>query len=338
MEYISFGKTGLMVSRTAFGALPIQRIASVEEAATLLRTAWDGGVNFFDTARAYSDSEEKLGFALDEIRKDVIVATKTGARTGADLFKDLETSLRNLQTDWIDVYQLHNPSFIPLPGGEDGLYDALAKAREEGKIRFFGVTNHSRQLALQAAESGLYDSIQFPLSYLSAPEDVELAALCEEKQVGFLAMKALAGGLLTNARSAFAWMRKQENVVPLWGIQKTSELEEFLALEREPPVLDDELSAMIEKDRAELAGNFCRGCGYCLPCPANIPINNANRMRELLRRSPPAQWLTPEWRELMSRIEDCTKCGLCAKRCPYGLKPYETLPAHLADYRSFLPE
>ncbi len=336
MEYIALGKTGFMVSRTAFGALPIQRVAETAEAVSLIRSAYDSGINFFDTARSYTDSEEKIGLAMDEIRKDVFIATKTPARNGKDLLRDLETSLKALQTDYIDLYQLHNPSFVPQPDGEDGLYNTLLDAKKEGKIRSFGITNHSRALTLSAVESGLYETVQFPFSYLAAEADIALAQECAEKEIGFIAMKALGGGLIRNIPAAFAWMRQYEHVVPIWGIQRKRELDEFIALETSPPQLDDALKASIETDRAELASNFCRGCGYCLPCPANIPINNANRMRELLRRSPTAQWLTPEWQELMGRIENCTKCGICAKRCPYGLKPYETLPLHLADYRTFL--
>lgn len=336
MEYIRLGKTELLVSRTAFGCLPVQRIADVGEAANLIKAAYEGGINFFDTARSYTDSEEKVGRAMGEIRRDVIIATKSASRSGEDLKKDLETSLRNLQTDYIDLYQLHNPSFIPVPGGQDGLYDALLDAKKAGKIRFIGITNHSRQLALQAIESGLYDSLQYPFCYLSDDQDLELERTCAGAQMGFIAMKGLSGGLITNIPAAFAWIRQFESVIPVWGIQKQSELDQFLALEKDPVALDESLNAAIKRDRVDLSGTFCRGCGYCLPCPANIPIHNANRMSQLLRRSPPAQWLTPEWQELMGRIENCTKCGMCAKRCPYGLKPYETLPKHLADYRTFL--
>lgn len=336
MEYITLGKTGLLVSRTAFGALPLQRITETSVAVALLRAAYEGGINFFDTARSYSDSEEKLGLAIDEIRKDVILATKSPSRNGIDLKKDLETSLQNLQTDYIDLYQLHNPSFMPLPDGEDGLYEALVTAKKEGKIRFFGITNHSQQIASEAAESGLYDTLQYPFSFLASEGDIALAKMCGDKNIGFIAMKALAGGLITNIPAAFSWIRQFEGVVPIWGIQKKSELEQFLELEKNPAQLDEALNEIILQDRKELSGNFCRGCGYCLPCPARIPINNANRMKQLLRRSPPAQWLTPEWQELMSRIDNCTKCGICEKRCPYGLKPYETLIAHLLDYRTFL--
>ncbi len=336
MEYVSLGRTGLMVSRSGFGALPIQRISSHIEAASLVRKAYEGGINFFDTARSYTDSEEKVGLALDEIRHDLIIATKSSARKGEDLERDLENSLISLQTDYIDLYQLHNPSFVPLPGGEDGLYDALVKAKKEGKIRFFGFTNHSPVLAKQAVASRLYDTLQFPFSYLADKKETELADLCYETDTGFIAMKALAGGLITNIPAAFAWIKKYEHVIPVWGIQKESELEEFLALEADPPVLDTALLAAIHADRRALSGNFCRGCGYCLPCPAGIPINNANRMKQLLRRSPPDQWLTSEWQTLMARIKDCTKCGLCGKRCPYGLKPWKTLPGHLADYLTFI--
>jgi len=300
MEYITMGKTGLMVSRTAFGALPIQRVSDVPEAVSLLRSAYEGGINFFDTARAYSDSEEKLGFAMDEIRKDVIIATKSAARNADDLKKDLETSLASLQTDYIDLYQVHNPSFVPVPGGADGIYDALLEAKEAGKIRFIGLTNHSRQLATKAVESGLYDTLQYPLSYLADEGDLSLVRLCAEKDIGFIAMKALSGGLITNIPAAFAWMRQFEEVVPIWGIQRKSELEEFLAFEKNAVLFDDGMRQAIEKDRAELCSAFCRGCGYCLPCPASIPINNANRMSLLLRRSPVAQWLTPNLRKTLS--------------------------------------
>jgi len=175
MEYIALGKTGFMVSRTAFGALPIQRVAETAEAVSLIRSAYDSGINFFDTARSYTDSEEKIGLAMDEIRKDVFIATKTPARNGKDLLRDLETSLKALQTDYIDLYQLHNPSFVPQPDGEDGLYNTLLDAKKEGKIRSFGITNHSRALTLSAVESGLYETVQFPFSYLAAEADIALA-------------------------------------------------------------------------------------------------------------------------------------------------------------------
>jgi predicted aldo/keto reductase-like oxidoreductase len=150
--------------------------------------------------------------------------------------------------------------------------------------------------------------------------------------VGLIAMKAMSGGLLSDARVAFAALRRFPNVVPIWGIQRTSELNEFLALEADPPALDEALKAAIERDRRELAGDFCRGCGYCLPCSVDIPINMAARITFLMRRSPTARFLEPEWQEQMKRIEDCIECGLCKERCPYELDVPALLKRQLAEY------
>ena len=150
--------------------------------------------------------------------------------------------------------------------------------------------------------------------------------------MGFIAMKALSGGLVTDASIPFAYLRQFQHAVPIWGFQRESELKQVLGFEETPPALDDEMRAKIENDRAQLAGSFCRGCGYCLPCPAGIPINNANRMTQLLTRSPAQGWLTPEFRREMLRVKDCVRCGVCESRCPYHLKPYETLRSHLDFY------
>ena len=332
MEYVSLGKTNMMVSRSAFGSLPIQRVKDLEEAVSIVRTAYEGGINFFDTARAYSDSEEKLGFAFYGMRKDVFIATKSAAVTAEGLRDDLTKSLEALQTDYIDLYQLHNPGFFPEPGGKDRLYDTLLTMKSQGKIRHIGITSHSLEIAKHAAESGLYETVQYPFSLLATKEEIELVKLCEKNDVGFIAMKALCGGLITNIPLAFGFIRQYENVVPIWGIQKMEEIQQLLYFESHPPVIDERFNIEAMEERAELSGNFCRGCGYCLPCPQGIPINDANRMMQLLRRAPAENWLTPEWHDKMKLIESCTKCGACAEKCPYHLKPFETLPKHLADY------
>lgn len=337
MQKIIFGSTGLEVTRTAMGCLPIQRI-SFDEARDILRRAYESGINFFDTARAYSDSEEKIGYALSDVRENIVIATKSGAKNATELRAHLETSLKNLKTDYIDIYQFHNPSFVPVPGGEDGLYDEALKAKAEGKIRHIGITNHSLDIAREAVKSGLYETLQYPFNHLSTQEEIDLVNLCKEKNVGFICMKGMSGGLVTNACVPFAFIRQFENAVPIWGVQRMSEIEEFISLENEPPMLTDDMRAVIEKDRRELAGAFCRSCGYCLPCPVGIPISNANRMRELLTRSPYKNWITAQWRIDMEKIENCIKCGVCATKCPYGLKPYETLPEQLKFYRRFLKE
>ena len=335
METTRFGRTGLSVSRTAFGCLPIQRIPA-QDAAALLRRAVEGGINFFDTARAYTDSEEKMGLALSGLRDAIVLATKTTAQNAAGFWTDLETSLKTLRTDHIDIYQFHNPGFVPRPGGADGLYDAACEARRKGLIRCIGITQHSLERAEEAVESGLYDTLQYPLNHLATAREEALARRCEARGVGFICMKALSGGLITDAAIPFVYLRSFPGAVPIWGFQRMAELEELLALSENPPALDEAMRRQMEADRAALSGAFCRSCGYCLPCPAGIPIHNANRMTQLLTRSPSAQWLEEPWRSGMARIRDCTRCGACAKRCPYGLKPYETLPEHLAFYERVL--
>lgn len=335
MHHFTLGRTGLEISRTGFGALPIQRI-SFDEAGAILNRALDGGINYIDTARAYTDSEEKIGRAIGRRRDEFFIATKTHAKTAEGFWRDLETSLNLLQTDHIDVYQLHNPPFVPVPGGADGLYDAAVKAREAGKIRFIGISQHSIDRAFEAVNSGLYDTLQYPFNHLATDREIELVRLCREKNVGFVCMKAMSGGLVTDARLPFAWLSQFDHIVPIWGVQRMEELEQLLSFSENPPALDADTLSMIEADRRALVGAFCRSCGYCLPCPAGIPIHNANRMRQLLERSPWQSWVTPEWQAGMAKIENCVRCGACAKKCPYGLKPYETLPGQLAFYRDFL--
>ena len=337
MQKIILGKTGIEVTKNSFGALPIQRI-SKKDAVYLLQKAFYTGINYFDTARAYSDSEEKLGAAFSYIRGKLIISTKTAAQTGEELKKDLEESLRMLQTDYIDIYQFHNPAFCPKPGDGTGLYEAAEEAKREGKIRHIGITNHRIAVAKEAIASGLYETMQFPFSYLAADADLEIVEMCREVNMGFIAMKALAGGLIHNSACAYAFMDQPQfsHVVPIWGVQRESELDEFLSYQVCPPSLNDELKAEIEKDKKELAGDFCRGCGYCMPCPAGIEINNCARMSLMLRRAPQEGWLSQEWQAKMKKIEECKNCGHCKSKCPYGLNTPELLKKNYEDYKTFL--
>ena len=334
MEKIRLGRTNLMVSRSGFGAIPIQRI-SYEEAGRVLRKAFDHGINFFDTARMYSDSEAKIGAALHDVRREIILATKSMAKDRDGFLNDFETSLKNLRSDYVDILQLHNPPNVPAPSDPDGLYDAVLEAKRAGKIRWIGFTNHRLNLAVDAADSGLYDTIQFPLNYLSTPQDLTLIETCKQRDLGVIAMKALSGGLITQARMAFAFLRQYENVVPIWGIEREDQLDEFLACEQSPPTLDDAMRQKIERDRVELAGDFCRGCGYCQPCPVDIPISMAARMSLLMRRMPYQQYLTDAWKEQMERIPKCLECGQCKAKCPYGLDTPNLLKREFAAYQEF---
>ena len=334
METLRLGRTNLVVSKNGFGALPVQRV-SMEEACCILRRAFDGGINYFDTARAYSDSEEKLGNALHDVREKIIISTKTGATDVKTFWEHLHTSLKLLQTDYIDIYQFHNPAFCPKPGDGTGLYEAMLEAKEKGMIRHIGITNHRLAVAEEAVRSGLYETLQFPFSYLASEKEEALVRLCEEYDVGFICMKALAGGLITRSDAAYAYLA-QFPVAPIWGIQRQSELEEFLSYQDNPPAMTPERSAFIEAERKELVGDFCRGCGYCMPCPAGIEINTCARMSLLLRRSPMAGHLSEKGQAMMKKIEDCLHCGKCKSKCPYGLDTPALLEKNYEDYKTFL--
>ncbi|WP_337538473.1 aldo/keto reductase [Suilimivivens sp.] len=335
MVQVRLGKTEIVVNKNGFGALPIQRISD-EAAATLLNKAYDGGIRFFDTARAYSDSEHKVGLAFEKKRESLYIATKTGAQTGEGLREDLKKSLENLRCDYIDIYQFHNPAFCPRPGDESGLYDAALEAKKEGKIRHIGITNHRLYVAKEAIESGLYETLQFPFCYLATEKDLELVEACREKDMGFIAMKALSGGLITNSAAAYAHAAQYENVLPIWGVQRESELDEFLSYIENPPEMTEEIAELIRRDREELSGDFCRGCGYCMPCPAGIEINNCARMSLLLRRSPSKLQLTEEVQAKMNKIKNCLHCNKCKSKCPYGLDTPALLQKNLADYEEVL--
>ncbi len=335
MIKVTLGTTGITTNKNAFGALPIQRISD-EKAVYLLRKAYENGITFFDTARLYSDSEHKVGLAFKGMRDKVFLATKTGATDAEGFWKDLETSLENLQTDYIDIYQFHNPAFCPKPGDESGLYDAALEAKRQGKIRHIGITNHRLSVAHEAIDSGLYETLQFPFCYLATEKDIELVEKCKEKNMGFIAMKALSGGLITNSAAAYAYLAQYNNVLPIWGVQRETELDEFLSYIDNPPKLTEEIKELIAKDRQELLGDFCRGCGYCMPCPMGIEINNCARMSLLLRRSPSAVQLSPQGQAKMMKIESCIHCNQCKSRCPYGLDTPTLLQKNLEDYKNVL--
>ncbi len=335
METVTLGRTGITVNKNGFGALPVQRV-SKEEAKVILRKAYDHGIQFFDSARAYSDSEEKIGLALSDVREHIYISTKTMATTVEDFWKDLEMSLKMLKTSYIDIYQFHNPSFCPKPGDGTGLYEAMLEAKKQGKIRYIGLTNHGWKVAKEAIESDLYDTLQFPFSYLASDKEAKLVELCQIHNVGFICMKALSGGLITRSDVAYAYMLNYKNALPIWGIQKESELDEFLSYQDNPPQFNEERQAIIAHDQKELAGQFCRGCGYCMPCPKGIVINQCARMSLMLRRAPQEGWLSEKWQKEMSKIEDCIHCGQCMSRCPYGLNTPELLQKNYEDYQTFL--
>lgn len=335
MNTVTLGRTGISVAQNQFGALPIQRI-SKDEAVALVHRAYDGGMRFFDTARAYSDSEEKLGVAFEGMRDKVYIASKTMAKTPGEFWKQLDTSLANLHTDYLDIYQFHCVDQVWAPGDGSGMYECMLQAKEQGKIRHIGVTAHKLEVAFDLVNSGLYETLQYPFSYLASEREHELVALCKQKDVGFLAMKGLAGGLITRSDAAMAYIAQFDNVLPIWGIQRESELDEWLSYFKDTPQMTLELQAFVVKEREQLAGNFCRGCGYCLPCTADIMINQCARISLMLRRAPSKAWLTPQMQAEMAKVQDCTECGICMTRCPYGLDIPNLLKRNYEDYQRVL--
>lgn len=335
MNTVTLGKTGITVCKNGFGALPIQRV-SLDEAMKILHRAYEGGINYFDTARAYSDSEEKLGAAFSGMRDKIFIATKTMAKSAEGFWKDLETSLKTLKTDYIDVYQLHMAKKCYAPGDDSGLYEAMEEAKKKGMIRHIGITAHLLNVAEEIVESDLYETLQFPFNYLSTNREVALVNRCKEKNIGFISMKALSGGLITDSRVAYAFQNTFENALPIWGIQRLSELEEFLSYNDNPPAMTAEITEIMEKDKKEIAGDYCRGCAYCMPCPQGIAINNCARMSLLLRRSPSEGWLSENWQNEMKKIEDCVECGKCKSKCPYELDTPNLLKKNYEDYKKVL--
>lgn len=334
MKKIPLGSTGLMVSKTSLGCLPIQRCTN-EDAVKILRAAYEGGINYFDTANAYTDSEYKIGLALSDVRENIVISTKSAGRDKETVLKHIENSLRTMKTDYIDLFQFHQVPAPPDPNEEGGAYEGALIAKERGWIRHIGVTSHSIDAAEACIASGNFETLQFPFSYISSERDLALADKCKAAGMGYIAMKGLAGGLLSDAKLCHAFMQQYDNVVPIWGVQTMDELNQWLALSEQEIELDDEMKAKIDSDRRQLGSSFCRSCGYCMPCPVGIEIRNCARMNMLLRRSPWQQYFTPEWQAKMAKINDCLECHRCSSRCPYSLDTPSLLKYMLKDYNEF---
>ncbi|WP_462315388.1 aldo/keto reductase [Methanobrevibacter sp.] len=333
MHKMRLGKTNLEVNKNGFGALPIQR-RDMADSVEILRTAYENGIDFYDTAHFYTDSEEKMGNAFEDIdRESIYLASKTAAETPEDFWSDLETSLESLKTDYLDLYQFHNISFVPKESDE--LFNAMLEAKDKGMVRHIGITTHKITHAHEAIDSGLYETLQYPFSYLSGDEEIELVEKCRQLDVGFIAMKAMGGGLIKNSKASFAFLNQFDNVLPIWGIQKLEELNEFLSYD-DNTILTDELKADIEKDKKELGENFCRGCGYCMPCPEEINVSLCARMSLWIRRFPTEPNMDERTQEIMKKTLDCTQCYSCVDKCPYDLDIPQLLKENYEDYMNVL--
>ncbi len=326
MEYVTLGKTGLKISRLGFGGIPIQRIdaAGTRE---LVRRLAEQGINYIDTARAYTVSEEYLGEALEGLRDQFVVATKSMSRTKEAMAKDIETSLTKLRTDYIDLYQVHNPSMEQLdtvlaPGGA---LEALMEAREAGKVRHIGITAHSAQVFERALELPWVETIMFPYNIVESQGE-ELIAKCREKNIGFVAMKPLAGGAIEDGRLALRFICANPNVtVVIPGMYALEEIEKNREAVEDKSPLSQEEQAGFQQVRDQLGSNFCRRCNYCQPCTVGISISNVFLFAGYLERYGLEGWARERYATLDVKASACVECGLCEERCPYQLPIREML-------------
>ena len=320
MEYRNLGNTGLKISRMGFGGIPIQKI-DAEGTKKLLHKLVDLGVNYIDTARAYTVSEEYLGYALEGIRDKFVLATKSMARTREAMAADVETSLQNLRTDYIDLYQIHNPNEkdlqqVQAPGGA---LEALQKAKAEGKIGHIGITLHSVDLFKQAIELPWVETIMFPYNIVETQGQACIAK-CGEKGIGFICMKPLAGGAIDDAQTALRFVVSNPNVtVVIPGMGAVEEAAQNVCACADTTSLTPDEQEKIEKIRGELGTNFCRRCNYCAPCTAGLNIPILFLIEGYYTRYNLKDWANKRYAGAQKKASDCIGCGVCEDRCPYHL-------------------
>lgn len=326
MDYVTLGKTGLKISRMGFGGIPIQRI-DAQGTKELIHKMTDAGVNYIDTARGYTVSEEYLGYALEGVRDKFVLATKSMARTKEAMTADIEKSLGNLRTEYIDLYQVHNPSMEQLEQvmNEGGALEALKEAQAAGKIRHIGLTAHSVAVFERALELDWVETIMFPYNIVESQGE-ELIARCKEKNIGFIAMKPLAGGAIENASLAIRYICANDNVtVVIPGMAEEKELEQNLRACLDESPLSEEEKKEIARIREQLGSNFCRRCNYCAPCTAGINIPSVFLFAGYLERYDLGDWARDRYDSLAVKASACVGCGECETRCPYQLPIREML-------------
>ncbi|MDR3258153.1 MAG: aldo/keto reductase [Fusobacteriaceae bacterium] len=322
MERIRFGKTDLMVSRVGFGGIPIQRL-SVTEAASVVRGVIDLGVNFLDTANAYSDSEEKIGKAIKGIkREDLVIASKSTAPDKKTFLEHLDLCLKHLGVDYVDLYQMHNISSTKLRDtvfGPDGAFEGLLEAVKIGKVRFPAFSSHNIPLAIEMMKTEKFASVQLPFNFVDDAALEEAIPLAKKLDMGFISMKPFGGGLLEDASIAIRYLLQFDNILPDPGIEKLSEMEEIVSIvnEKKPFSAEDEI--IIKKLKAELGPNWCHRCDYCQPCPQGIGISAVLTVNSLIKRMPFKQAFKMA-NTGIEKARTCIECGDCMKRCPYKLQ------------------
>ena len=322
------GKTGLKVRTLGFGGIPIQRVGE-EEAIKVIRRCYELGINYYDTARGYTNSEEKIGIALEDVREKVYYATKSHAKTSEGILKEFEISAKNLRTDYIDVYQLHNVGNKELWNqiqAEGGPLEALYELKEQEKIKNISVTTHSPDLGLELVKSSHFSTIMIPYNYLTTKPAESLLPLCKKLNVGTIIMKPFGGGAFSNANTALKYVYNNTDAdIAIPGVATVEEVEENCKIWQGDLTLSKEELELIEKDRQTLGDQFCRGCDYCQPCPQDVPISTILRTEQFLQRTGWSERTVKRIREVKEKLDTCINCGTCESRCPYNLPIQELL-------------
>jgi predicted aldo/keto reductase-like oxidoreductase len=335
METIRLGKTEMMVTRLGFGGVPIQRLTE-EEAVEIVRRSLDLGVNFIDTANSYTNSEERIGKAIKERRDGLILATKSFSRSPEEMEAHLQLSLKRMGVDYIDLYQFHGVSdqnSLEIVLAPDGPRAVLEKAKKVGVIRHIGITSHSVDIAKDAVKSGIFETIMIPFNCIVREAVDELLPLARKHDVGFIAMKPLAGGRLNNATIAFKYLFQFPDVVPIPGIERMGEMEELVRILEGPHEMTTAEEKEMQKLRDELGTVFCRRCDYCQPCSVGIPISGAITISNPEKLMPPERLFHGWINDVLTKAAECIECGDCEERCPYHLPIREMIKREVEWYR-----
>ncbi len=338
MKRMIFGRTGLSVSRIAFGGIPIMRLPT-PDAVALVKESLRLGVNFIDTANGYADSEEKIGLAIDGIpRRELVLATKSMANDKKTILEHIDNSLRKLKTDYIDIYQLHNVSSdekFNAVMAEDGAYEGIMLAVRQGKVRFAGFSSHTMDCARKMLQTGKFYSIQLPYNFIDRQAESEVIPLAKKMKMGIIAMKPLGGGLLDNARLCFKFLLQDDGIVPDPGIEKLGEMKEIAEIARKAgPLTKRDLEEM-DKIRNDTAKNWCHRCDYCQPCPQNIGISIVLQVNSIIKRmnvEKMSSWVGGQ----IAMVDKCTGCRKCVSRCPYNLDIPKLLKENQLTWNEYL--
>jgi len=335
MEKIRLGRTNMMVTKVGFGGIPIQRL-NEDEAIAVVKTCFELGINYFDTANGYSTSEERIGKAIKGYREKVILATKSMSHSREELSKNLDLSLKRLGVDYIDLYQFHGVSdFNSLDRilEPNGVMAVVEKAQVKGLVRHIGITSHQIDVAKKAVTSGRFETVMFPFNFITSEAADELIPLCRKHDVGFISMKPMAGGMIDNASVAIKYLLQFPDIIPIPGIEKIAEIEEIVSIVESSPKMTRAEKLEMKHIRETLGSRFCHRCDYCQPCTMDIPISTVMTSKSFYKRLPPDRFFSPFVGEAIEKATNCSDCGECEKRCPYHLPIREMLKEQIAWYQ-----